>query len=105
VDQINKEDYLDIDYKLQEVFLTAVDPFFCEVLEFVGVRSLRIRTFAEATSRSQANGLIVTVTKEHLQIIETILTGNAEKAKSAVHMHLENGEARTLHAVKALLRT
>ena len=103
-DQINKDDYLDIDYKLHEIFLTAVDSFFREVLEFVGIRSLRIRTFAETTSRSQTDGLIVTVTKEHLQIIEAILEGNAEKAKSAVSMHLENGEARTLQAVKALLR-
>jgi len=102
-DRINKNDYLNIDAKLHETFLHAVDPFYREVLEFVGVRSLRIRTFAEAASRLRSDGLMVTVTKEHLQIIQAILKENAEDAKSIVHRHLEKSEARTLQAVQVLL--
>ena len=102
-DRINKNDYLNIDAKLHETFLHAVDPFYREVLEFVGIRSLRIRTFAEAASRLRSDVLMVTVTKEHLQIIQAILKENAEDAKSIVHRHLEKSEARTLQAVQVLL--
>jgi len=102
-DQINKSDYLNIDYRLHKVLLHAVDPFFREILEFVGSRSLRIRTFAEAISRSRIDGLMITVTKEHLQIIQALLEENAEEATSIVYKHLKNGEDRTLKAVREML--
>lgn len=100
LDRIDKNAYLRIDTKLHEAFLHAVDPFFREVLDFVGVRSLRIRTFAEATSKNKSNGLIQAVTEEHLKIIQTLLEEDAQKATAIVKQHLENGEARTLEAIR-----
>jgi len=100
LDRIDKNAYLRIDTKLHEALLHAVDPFFREVLDFVGVRSLRIRTFAEAASKTQSNGLILTVTEEHLKIIETLLKEHAQEAVTIIKQHLKNGEARTLKAIR-----
>ena len=100
LDHIDKNTYLSIDTKLHEAFLHAIDPFFREVLVFVGVRSLRIRTFAEAASQDQQNGLILTVTKEHLEIIQALLEEDTQAAIAIVKQHLENGEARTIKAIQ-----
>ena len=100
LDRIDKNAYLRVDTKLHEAFLHALDPFFREVLDFVGDRSLRIRTYAEAASKNQDNGLILTVTEEHLKIIETLLEENAQEAVTIVKQHLKNGEARTLAAIR-----
>jgi len=100
LDRIDKNAYLGIDTKLHEIFLRSADPFFREVLYFVGVRSLRMRTFAEAVSKNQSDGLIFTITKEHHKIIQALLEEKAKEAVGIVKQHLKNGEARTLEAVR-----
>jgi DNA-binding GntR family transcriptional regulator len=104
-DQIDKNAYLNIDTRLHEAFLLAIDPFFREVLIFVGVRSLRIRTFAEAASQEKQNGLILAVTEEHLKIIQSLLEEDAKEAVGIVMQHLENGEARTIKAIQNRLQS
>lgn len=101
--RVNKTDYLNIDYQLHAALTSAIDPFFRDVLDYVGIRSLRIRTFAEAVTKSKSDELILTVTREHLEIVQAILDERAEEAKQSVYKHLKNGEARTLQAVRATL--
>ena len=101
--RINKNSYLTIHKRLHEALLSAVDPFFREILEFVGIRSSWIRTFTESVSRSRADELNISITKEHLQIIQALLDENADEAKSLVYKHIENMEVRTLQAVKTVV--
>ncbi len=99
------EDYLQIDFQLNEIFLNNVDPFFRSVLEFVGERSLRIRTFAEAASKSKPAAMIALVTEEHIEIIKALMSGDEERAAADVWNHLINSELRTLEATKKKLQS
>jgi DNA-binding GntR family transcriptional regulator len=99
--EITANEYLDIDLALDEIFLKATEnTLFQEVLNFVGSRSMRIRTFAEASSIQIHNTLRYASADEHLIIIEAILEGNRHTVRKSVLSHLENGMKRTLMAVK-----
>lgn len=95
--------YLKLDNKISELLREDVrDELLGELMETVTERSLRIRSYAELVIADHPgpNHLIHKVTKEHLQIVEAILNRNPEQAKASVMVHLENGERRTLNAVK-----
>jgi len=100
-DAIQHEEYLEIDLKLNEILMEAVgNTLLREVLLFVGDRSLRIRTFAEATMKALPSRIIHLVTEEHLTIIQAILDGNPEEAREKVLQHLTNAEHRTVQAIR-----
>jgi len=95
--------YLELDNKISELLKEDVrDELLGELMETVTERSLRIRSYAELVIADHPgpDHLIHEVTKEHLQIVEAILNRNPEQAKAFVLAHLENGERRTLNAVK-----
>jgi DNA-binding GntR family transcriptional regulator len=101
VDRIDFESYLAIDLGLNEIFLKASgETLFREVLRFVSDRSLRIRTFLEAVSKASPDRMIHVITKEHLGIIEALLNEIPGEAQANVHKHLNNGETRTLKAIR-----
>jgi len=91
------DDYLEIDLKLNEILLQATEnKIYREVLTLVGSRSMRIRTFVEATSKMNPNRMIHTITGEHQAIIQAMLHGDLEEARKKVQEHLLNAELRTL---------
>jgi DNA-binding GntR family transcriptional regulator len=101
VDLINFESYLSVDLELNDIFLkVSGHTLFREVLGFVSDRSLRIRTFLEAVYKTSPNNMVHVITKEHLQILEALLKGDPAKAQARVRKHLDNGETRTLKAIK-----
>jgi DNA-binding GntR family transcriptional regulator len=95
------EEFFAVDIRLNEILLDAVEnTIFREILTFVGNRSLRIRTYAEA-STSPAPDTIRLITLEHISIINAILEGQAERSRELVLEHLRNGENRTTVAVRS----
>ena len=103
-DRIDTQSYLDIDARIDEIFLrSAGKTLFGEVYNFVEERSLRVRTFAEAVSSDSQAELMRLVTAEHLSILEALIEGNIDIAKVRVLQHLKNGEARTLKALQEKL--
>jgi DNA-binding GntR family transcriptional regulator len=100
VDTSKYENYIEIDLRLNEVFLQAGGrTLFREILEFVSDRSMRIRTLVEATSRDRSTSVVNKITKEHQRIIKAMLDGNLEEAEVRLREHLINGEARTLEEI------
>ncbi len=99
VERIEVEAYLEIDDKLNEIFILAAFPFFREVLRFVSDRSLRIRKFVDTLDHGLRKEVLYEITEEHLAIIQAILSGESEKSKACVLQHLKRGEARTLKTV------
>jgi len=94
------EDYIEIDMKLNEIFLQGPgNTLFGELLAFVGDRSMRIRTFVEATCQVKPMNVIHTITEEHQTIIQAMLDGNIAEAQMGLHRHLLNGESRTLEEI------
>lgn len=103
VGQIQINDYLKIDFKLNEIFLKSVFPFLRDVLRFVSDCSLRIRTFAETASKTLRREVLIEITEEHLEIIRAIHGECPEESKAKVLKHLDNGETRTLRAIRTIL--
>ncbi len=100
-DNVNQyEDYIEIDLRLNEIFIQAAgNTFFGEILGFVGDRSMRVRTFVEATCKTKPLSVIRTITEEHQAIIQAMLDGNHNEAQMALHRHLLKGESRTLEEI------
>ena len=102
-DQIQIDEYLELDYRLNEIFLKSAFSFLREILEFVSDRSLRIRAFAETSNKTLREEIIIEVTKEHLEIIRAIHGGYPEESKAKVLKHLDNSETRTIKAIRTVL--
>ena len=101
-DQQRAEAYTLIDLKLHELFLDMVDnSVLGELLYLVGNKSLRIRTFVEATNEDKGipGELLNIGAKEHLDIIEALLSCDEDQAAAAVDAHLLNSEKRTLKSL------
>ncbi len=97
------EVYMGIDLRLHKIMLEAVgQSLLGSVLDLVGNHSLRIRSFAEASSNHFDSEAILTVTGEHLAIIEALLSQDPESVQELVWQHLSNAEARTLRAISNL---
>jgi DNA-binding GntR family transcriptional regulator len=102
VDAFKYDEYLEIDLKLHEIFLQAIEnKIFREVLTLVGSRSMRIRTFVEATPKAHLNTMIHQITEEHQAIIEAMLREDSNDARKRVHDHLLNAESRTLQEMES----
>jgi len=103
-EELDLEEYLSIDFKLFEIFLAAAgQTFFGEILAYVEKRSLRIRTFLEASSL-WPDSMSQIITAEHIDIIEAMLQKNAPQALEAVNLHLTNGKVRTQKALAKRLK-
>ena len=97
------EVYMGIDLRLHEIMLEAVgESLLGSVLALVGNHSLRIRSFVEASSNHFDSEVALTVTGEHLAIIEALLSQDPEGVQESVRGHLFNAEMRTFRAVNNL---
>ncbi len=106
--KLGAEQYATIDLKLHELFLEMLDNgILKELFYVVGNKSLRIRTFVEATSKdkSVSGEALQPSAPEHLSIIEALLSGNEEQVVDAVDTHLTNSEKRTLESLEDYFKT
>lgn len=92
------DDFYEVDFELNAILSTAIEnTLLREVFTFVGDRSLRIRTFVEATFKaSPTKKVFHTIAEEHSAIIEAILAGDFGQIQATVAQHLSNSEERTL---------
>ena len=97
------EQYTIIDLELHELFLTMVGNLILkELLYVVGNKSLRIRTFVEASKKGKEleDRNLQPSAREHLEIIEALLSCNEERVVAALETHLTNSEKRTLESLE-----
>jgi len=100
------ETYLGVGLRLQEVILEALgDTLLEQVLSLVGNHSLRIRSFAEASSTACESKILHVVNNEHLAILDALLDGDQKRVMEAVRKHLSNAEARTIQAFKKFMQS
>jgi DNA-binding GntR family transcriptional regulator len=102
------EQYAIIDLKLHELFLEMVDnSVLKELFYLVGNKSLRIRTFVEATNKDSGitSQTLQPSAQEHLAIIEALLNCHEEQIVGAVETHLINSEKRTQKSLKNYFKT
>jgi len=102
------EQYALIDLKLHELFLDMVgNGILKELFYFVGNKSLRIRTFVEATNKGNGDSgeALHAGAVEHLAIIEALLSSDEDQVTTAVETHLVNGEKRTLKSLEDYFKT
>jgi DNA-binding GntR family transcriptional regulator len=102
-EQFTFEESIGIDLSLNEIFLKAVDnDILREILTLIGNRSLRTRTYTEATNFSTSMEANDTSTREHIAIIRAIIDGDDEAhIREVVIEHLKNGEGRTRAAIRS----
>jgi DNA-binding GntR family transcriptional regulator len=99
-EEVNLGLFVSVDLRLHDALRRAVDnKLVAEILDFVGNRSLRIRTFV-AAERAELE-----MTLEHLAIIEHVMAGSVRQAGEATLVHLRGAEERTLRAVTARLES
>jgi DNA-binding GntR family transcriptional regulator len=99
-EEVNLGLFVSVDLRLHDALRRAVDnKLVAEILDFVGNRSLRIRTFV-AAERAELE-----MTREHLAIIEHVMAGSVRQAGEATLVHLRRAEERTLRAVTARLES
>ena len=92
-----------IDLQLQEVILeTLGNTLLGKVLCLVASHSLRIRSFAEASTGSSKGEVLHDTNREHLAIIKALLDKDSERTQEAVKRHLDNREGRALRAMRRL---
>ena len=106
--KLGAEQYTTIDLKLHELFLDMLDNgILKELFYVVGNKSLRIRTFVEATSKDKgvSGEALQPSAHEHLSIIDALLSGNEEQVVEAVKTHLTNSEKRTLKSLTGYFET
>lgn len=102
------EQYAIIDLKLHELFLDMVgNELIKELLYIVGSKSLRIRTFVEATSkdRESSGESLEPSAREHLEIMEALLSCDESRIVTAMETHLSNSEKRTLKSLEDYFNT
>ena len=105
LEAVNHDDFATIDLELNEIFLEAAGKtLFHEVLLFVSARSIRIRTFVEAVSKSRSTSVIHMITEEHKAIIQAMRDRDADRAQQSVMEHLMKGESRTLLEIEKYRR-
>ncbi len=93
------EQYASIDLKLHELFLDMMgDGILKELFYILGDKSLRIRTLVEAINKDRkiSSEVLQNGAREHLTIIEALLSENEDQVQEAMDVHLINSEKRTL---------
>lgn len=99
----DKEIYIKVDNDLHSLLYRYIEnEYLYDAIERVQDHSLRIRYYAEIVS-SDREAVVCQVCTEHLDILETLRLHDPEKAEKAIRYHLENGEKRTLKAVKQIM--
>jgi len=105
VHKTETEECLAVDLQLNDLLLEATDnSLLKDILDFVSGQSMRVRTFVEVALGALNPKVIVTITQEHLHIMESMLNGASDKAANAVKEHLTNAEKRTLDSIRLALK-
>ncbi|WP_332447044.1 GntR family transcriptional regulator [Sphaerochaeta sp.] len=92
--------YMDVDNRLHELFfLHLTNNLLKDSIRSIHELSQRIRYIAE-TSKQMHEKVIQDVTQEHLSIIISLRSRNAELLVPLLYTHLLNGEKRTLEALR-----
>jgi len=101
--ELPKEASVGVDLKLHDILTGSVDnKLMRELLDLMGSRSMRIRTYVESDREPRNESVI---TKEHLEIIQQLLAGNSRMAQKAVVSHLRRAEERTLKTLRMRLQS
>jgi len=88
-----------IGLELYKIALDALDhDLLKRVFSLISDHSLRIRSFAEASSLPYEETILPLVNDEHIAIIDALLAGDEKRVKWAVKRHLVNAQARTNEA-------
>ena len=96
---------LAIDLQLNDLLLEATDNSLLKgILDFVSGQSMRVRSFVEVALGALNPEVVEIITREHLQIIKSMLNGASDKAANAVREHLTNAEKRTLDSIRLALK-
>jgi DNA-binding GntR family transcriptional regulator len=97
--------YVKIDLLLHDIILdTFRDTLLGNLLRLVGSRSLRLRSFCEASAAIPDMTVIRKINSEHIAIIKAMLDGDQEGLQKAIRDHLDGAEDRTLNALKKQAR-
>ncbi len=95
----DKELYIDIDNRLHELFFVHLtNNLLKDSIRRIQELSQRIRYIAETSSQMHEK-VVQDVIQEHLSIIISIRSRNAELLVPLLYTHLLNGEKRTLQAL------
>lgn len=95
------EEYTQIDLELNDILLSCVNNQLMKgIFHRVSNHSLRIRSFVEAVFRDDSAMIIQEMNKEHLGIIERLLSSDGAGAERAVRDHLAGAMERTLAALE-----
>jgi len=100
--------YAVVDLKLHEFFLDMVEnEIIKELFYILGNKSLRIRTFVEAVNKDKkiSETSLQNSAREHLRIIEALISGEEGDVTAAVAHHLLNSEERTLKKLDAYFQS
>jgi len=103
IDPVLFNTYTEIDLGLNDLLLDAVhNSLLRAVFTLTSNRSLRIRSFVEATFARCEQGTVFALNDEHLEILQALLDGRGYDAERLTTVHLDQAEARTLRAVEEL---
>jgi DNA-binding GntR family transcriptional regulator len=93
--------HLDLDLELGEAMRRGIsNSMLVELWDFVTDRSLRIRSYVEASTKGHEFGVIHRVALEHASIIYALVSGDAGRAMQSVRTHLNHAEERTVLALQ-----
>ncbi len=88
--------YIQTDNDLHELLFIHIDNnLLKETIQRIHHLSIRMRYFAESVSKDHEN-VVHEVCSEHLNILKSLKSGDAETTGKAVLHHIENSEKRTL---------
>lgn len=95
------DEYIEADHALQNLIAEGVgEGLLQKIVVIINSYVFRLRLFPQTASRSSKIMRMKKVCAEHLEIIEATLNNDQCGVIDAITRHLENGEARTLHAFK-----
>ena len=92
----NLDSYIDSDIRFHTLLYQHLpNPFLRETVERVRQLSMRMRYFPEGVDQITESE-IMTVTGEHLEIVDALLAHDADRSSEAVRVHIRHGLERTL---------
>ncbi len=103
IDFVLFKTYSEIDLGLNDLLLDAIsNSLLRAVFTLMGNRSLRIRSFVEATFARCEKGTVFALNDEHIEILQALLEGRGYDAERLTALHLDQAETRTLAALEEL---
>jgi DNA-binding GntR family transcriptional regulator len=93
--------YQEIDHDLHLLFCDKAENDLVKgTLRNLLDQSRRVRYFAE--SMPLVDDILIEISKEHLTVVEALLSSDTDAVVKALKIHLSHGEARTVRALRSL---